>query len=51
VKKYLIDMKIQSISKDDLLRMTTSFEEPEDRQKVLRIVSEEFRREYSSAIE
>lgn len=51
VKKYLIDMKVQSIAKDDLLKMATSFEEPEDRQKVLRIVSEEFRREYSSAIE
>jgi len=50
VKKYLIDMKIQSISKDDLLKMAGSFEEPEDRQKVLRIVSEEFRREYSSDI-
>ena len=50
VKKYLIDMKIQSISKDDLLKMAASFEEPEDRQKVLRIVSEEFRREYASDI-
>lgn len=50
VKKYLIDMKVQSISKDDLLKMAANFEEPEDRQKVLRIVYEEFRREYSSTI-
>jgi len=50
VKKYLIDMKVQSISKKDLLKMAASFEEPEDRQKVLRIVYEEFRREYSSTI-
>jgi hypothetical protein len=50
VKKYLIDMKVQSISKDDLLKMAVSFEEPEDRQKVLRIVYEEFRREYSSVL-
>jgi hypothetical protein len=50
VKKYLIDMKIQSISKNDLLKMAASFEDPEDRQKVLRIVSEEFRREFSSDI-
>lgn len=50
VKKYLIDMKVQSISKGDLLKMAASFEEAEDRQKVLRIVYEEFRREYSSAI-
>lgn len=50
VKKYLIDMKVQSLSKPDLFAMTSNFEEPEDRQKVLRIVYEEFRREYSSAI-
>jgi len=50
VKKYLIDMKVQSISKDDLLKIASNFDEPEDRQKVLRIVYEEFRREYSSAI-
>jgi hypothetical protein len=50
VKKYLIDMKVQSISTGDLLQMAASFEEPEDRQKVLRIVYEEFRREYSSRI-
>ena len=50
VKKYLIDMKVQSISKNDLLKMVVSFEDPEDRQKVLRIVYEEFRREYSSTL-
>lgn len=50
VKKYLIDMKIQSISKADLLKVGAGFEEPEDRQKVLRFVYEEFRREYSSTI-
>jgi len=50
VKKYLIDMKVQSISKEDLLKMATNFDDPEDRQKVLRIVYEEFRREYSSTL-
>jgi hypothetical protein len=50
VKKYLIDMKVQSISKTDLLKMASNFDEPEDRQKVLRTVYEEFRREYSSVI-
>ena len=50
VKKYLIDMRVQSISKDDLLKVAANFDEPEDRQKVLRIVYEEFRREYSSSI-
>lgn len=48
VSRYLIDMKIQSITKADLLKMAASFEDPEDRQKVLRIVYDEFRREYSS---
>ena len=50
IKQYLIDMKVQSISTDDLLKMAANFEEPEDRQKVLRVVYEEFRREYSSRI-
>ena len=48
VKKYLIDMKVQSFSKADLLKLAANFDEPEDRQKVLRIVYEEFRREYSN---
>lgn len=51
VKKYLIDMKVQSISKEDVLKLAANFDDLEDRQKVLRIVYEEFRREYSSRIE
>ncbi len=50
VKQYLIDMKIQSIDKDEILKMAANFDEAEDRQKVLRIIYEEFRREYSSRI-
>lgn len=50
IKKYLIDMKVQSISKVDVMNMASNFAESEDRQKVLRIVYEEFRREYSSTI-
>jgi len=50
VKKYLIDMKVQSFSKSDLLKLAANFDEPEDRQKVLRIVYEEFRREYSNGV-
>jgi hypothetical protein len=50
VKKYLINMRVQSISRQDVLKLATNFDEPEDRQKVLRIVYEEFRREYSSRI-
>jgi hypothetical protein len=49
VKKYLIDMKVQSFSKSDLFKLAANFDEPEDRQKVLRIVYDEFRREYSNA--
>ena len=50
VKQYLISMKVQSITKDDVVRLAAQFEDMEDRQKVLRIVYEEFRREYSSRI-
>lgn len=50
VKKYLINMEVQSISKDDVLKLVANFDDTEDRQKVLRIVYDEFRREYSSAI-
>jgi hypothetical protein len=50
VKQYLIDMKVQSINKDEILKMAENFDESEDRQKVLRIIYEEFRREYSSRI-
>ena len=50
VKQYLIDMKVQSINKGEILKMVANFDESEDRQKVLRIVYEEFHREYSSRI-
>jgi hypothetical protein len=50
VKRYLIDMKVQSISRDDVIKLAIGFDEPEDRQKVLRNVYEEFRREYSSTL-
>jgi hypothetical protein len=50
VRRYLIDMKIQSIKKDQLLSITREFRDSEDRQKVLRVIYEEFRRDYSSAI-
>jgi len=50
VKQYLISMKVQSLSRTDVLKLASQFDEAEDRQKVLRIVYEEFRREYSSRI-
>lgn len=49
-KEFLINMKIQSISKADLVKLAKQFDEEEDREKVLRIVHDEFRREYASVI-
>jgi hypothetical protein len=46
MKQYLINMKVQSITKSDVLRLAAGLDDPEDRQKVLRVVYEEFRREY-----
>lgn len=50
VKQYLVNMRIQSLSKSDVLALASNFDDPEDRQKLLRVVYEEFRREYSSSI-
>jgi hypothetical protein len=50
VRQYLIDMKVQSIKRDQLLTIVKDFRESEDRQKLLRVIYEEFRRDYSSAI-
>ena len=50
VKQYLINMKVQSIRTHDLLKMAEQFEDMEDREKVLRIVYDEFRREYESRV-
>ncbi len=50
VKSYLIDMKIQSITKSEIISLAEHIADPEDREKVLRIVYEEIRREYSSNI-
>ncbi len=43
-------MKVQSIDKKDLLNLAQQFQDSEDREKILRIVYEEFRREYASVI-
>lgn len=50
VKKYLIDIKVQSINTKDLLNLAQQLQDKEDREKVLRIIYEEFRREYASVI-
>lgn len=50
VKEYLIDMKIQSISRENILSICGQFIEIEDRMKVLRVIYDEFRREYESQI-
>lgn len=50
VRRYLVNMKVQSIKKDQLLAIARGFEEPEDRQKVLRVIYDEFRRDYSGSV-
>lgn len=50
LRRYLISMKIQSIKKEQLLALAKGFEDPEDRQKVLRVICEEFGRDYSSTL-
>lgn len=47
VRRYLVNMRVQSIRKDQLLSIARGFEDPEDRQKVLRVIYEEFRRDYA----
>lgn len=49
IKKYLIDMKIQTISKSELQKLAKQLD-VEERIKVLTIVYEEFSREYKSDI-
>ncbi|MDR1529275.1 MAG: hypothetical protein LBS40_02555 [Burkholderiales bacterium] len=49
VKKYLINMKVQSLSKEDILSIASLFE-IEERLKVLRVIFDEFSREYKSDI-
>lgn len=50
IRRYLVDMKVQSIKREHFLSLAVGFNDPEDRQKVLRVIYEEFRRDYSSAI-
>jgi hypothetical protein len=50
VKQYPINMKVQSRSRKDIINLGSHFEDLEDRAKVLRIVYEEFEREYASVI-
>ena len=49
VKSFLINMKIQSLSKDEILNLA-SLLDLEERLKVLRVVFDEFSREYKSDI-
>lgn len=50
IRKYLIDMKVQSLSKIEIIKLGAQFEDLEDRMKVLRIIYDEFRREYESQV-
>lgn len=49
VKSFLVNMKVQSISKEDILNLAKLLE-IEERLKVLRVVFDEFSREYKSDI-
>ena len=49
IKSFLINMKIQSLSKDEILSLA-SLLDLEERLKVLRVVYDEFSREYKSDI-
>lgn len=48
VKTFLINMRVQPLTRQDLLELAKGFIDPEDRQKVLRVVYDEFRREYGA---
>ncbi len=50
VRRYLVNMRVQSIKKDQLLSIARGFEDCEDRQKVLRVIYNEFRRDYSGSL-
>lgn len=50
VRRYFVNMKVQSIKTDQLLALARGFEEPEDRQRVLRVIYDEFRRDYSGSV-
>jgi hypothetical protein len=50
IKNYLVNMKIQSISKKEIINLSNQFDNLEDRMKVLRIIYDEFRREYESQV-
>ncbi len=50
VRNYLIDMRVQILSKIEITKLCSQFEDLEDRMKVLRIIYDEFRREYESQI-
>jgi hypothetical protein len=50
VRKYLVNMKVQSIKRAQLLAIARGFEDSEDRQKVLRVIYDEFRRDYSESL-
>lgn len=49
VKSFLVDMKIQTISKSELLKLAKQLD-IEDRMKVLKVIYDEFSREYKSDI-
>jgi len=49
-RQFLMDMRVQPLIRTDILTLAGLLSDPEDRQKVLRVVYEEFAREYRSDI-
>jgi len=49
-RQFLIEMRVRPVARDDIMRLASLLSEPEDRQKVLRVIYEEFEREYRSDI-
>ena len=50
VKYFLINMKVQSKSKSEIISICNQFVDVEDRMKVVRIIYDEFRKKYVSKI-
>jgi len=47
-KNYLVNMRIQSIKKREIIQLAEQMTEVEERMEILRIIFEEFEREYGS---
>ncbi|MDO8588752.1 MAG: hypothetical protein Q7T82_17115 [Armatimonadota bacterium] len=49
-RQFLVDMRVQPLVREDILALARLLTDDEDRQKVLRVVHDEFEREYRSDV-